>query len=279
MPDTPHIAVSHALETVAKDARETAHRNDMIYFAAHRSRYERTLARICELQPPGADVLDIGSHFLHVGSALALLGFNSQGMDVPVFSESDLATSRARRYGVRNHSVDAFQDGAFLPGKEESFDLIVFTEIMEHITFNPVLFWRRIYQLLKVGGSIYLTTPNALTPWKILATVKNAVTLRGAGLPVHRIFDTMTYGHHWKEYSGREMRSYFKMLNPDFDVAVSYFSLDSNGSPAGKLSPKTMARWLVNSAGHIVPPFREQIEAVVCIKRKTGWTLSPPEFA
>jgi hypothetical protein len=35
---------------------------------------------------------------------------------------------------------------------------------------------------------------------------------------------------------------------------------------------------LVNSAAAIVPAFRDQIEAVVRLPRKTGWTLEPPRF-
>ena len=270
--------VDAALKAVEAAVRESSNVRDLFYFATHRSRYERTLARIRELEAPGARILDIGSHLLHLTSSLSLLGFQAHGMDVPVFSQSEGIKSRAARYEIENHSVDAFQDGTFLPGMEDSFDLVVFTEIMEHITFNPVLFWRRIYQLLKVGGSIYITTPNALTPWKILATIKNAVTLRGTGLPAHRIFDTVTYGHHWKEYTGREIRDYFRMLSPDFEVAVSYFDLDSQGDGPGKASLKTLARKFVNSSAGIVPPFREQIEAIVRLNRKTGWTLTPPAF-
>jgi 2-polyprenyl-6-hydroxyphenyl methylase/3-demethylubiquinone-9 3-methyltransferase len=82
----------------------------------------------------------------------------------------------------------------------EDFDVVVFTEILEHITFTPVLFWRRIYKLLKVGGSIYLTTPNALTPWKMLHVVKRLVTQNGVGITTPEIFHTVTFGHHWKEF-------------------------------------------------------------------------------
>jgi len=276
MTDIQHDAVGDALNAVAEDIRETGNENDIRYFAEHRARYLRTLARIRAMSPPAGRMLDVGSHFLHQTAALSRLGYEAHGMDVSVFSESGLARGRADRFGVRNHSVDAFQNGAFLPGMDGEFDLVVFTEIMEHITFNPVLFWRRIYQLLKVGGAIYITTPNALTLWKILAVIKNALTLRGAGLPMHRIFDTVTYGHHWKEYTGREMRGYFRLLSPDFEVGVGYFNLDS-GTP-GATSPKAMAVRLVNSAAAIVPAFRDQIEAVVRLPRKTGWTLEPPRF-
>jgi 2-polyprenyl-6-hydroxyphenyl methylase/3-demethylubiquinone-9 3-methyltransferase len=278
MPNHEPDKAAAALKAMEDSARASPNVQDLSYFNTHRNRYLRTLSRICALQPPGARVLDVGSHLLHLTGALSLLGFQTYGMDVPVFSQNENMRSRADRYGIRNFPVDTFQDGAFLAGMEESFDLIVFTEIMEHITFNPVLFWRRIHQLLKVGGAIYITTPNALTPWKILATIKNAVTLRGTGLPVHRIFDTITYGHHWKEYTGREIRRYFRMLSADFDVTVRYFSLEPEPVAAPAMSPKTLARRLVNSSAGIVPAFSEQIEAVVRLPRKTDWTLGPPAF-
>jgi 2-polyprenyl-6-hydroxyphenyl methylase/3-demethylubiquinone-9 3-methyltransferase len=268
--------VGEVLDAVGEIVRETGNAKDVGYFAEHRARYLRTLARIMAVAPAGGRALDVGSHFLHQTSALSLLGLEAHGMDVSVFSASDLAKSRAARHGIRNHAVDDFQSGAFLPGMDDAFDLVVFTEIMEHITFNPVLFWRRIYQILKTGGLIYVTTPNALTLWKILAVIKNALTLRGAGLPMHRILDTVTYGHHWKEYTGRELRDYFRMLSPDFDVDVSYFDLGSDAPPSR--SPKAGAIRLVNSTAAIVPAFREQIEAVVRLPRKTGWTLEPPGF-
>ena len=93
---------------------------------------------------------------------------------------------------------------------------------------------------------------------------------------MHRIFDTVTYGHHWKEYTGREIRDYFRKLNPDFDVAIGYFDLAGDAPPTR--SAKARVVRLVNSTAGIVPAFRDQIEAVVRLPRKTGWTLEPPEF-
>src|SRR5690606_41501617 len=31
--------------------------------------------------------------------------------------------------------------------EDDSFDVILFTEIIEHITFNPVEFWRQVYRV------------------------------------------------------------------------------------------------------------------------------------
>ena len=43
----------------------------------------------------------------------------------------------------------------------ESFDLIIFTEILEHLNFHAVPTLRKIAERLTAGGRIYLTTPDA----------------------------------------------------------------------------------------------------------------------
>jgi 2-polyprenyl-3-methyl-5-hydroxy-6-metoxy-1,4-benzoquinol methylase len=42
------------------------------------------------------------------------------------------------------------------------FDCIIFTEILEHLNFNPVDTLKRLYDLLTPSGVIFLSTPNAL---------------------------------------------------------------------------------------------------------------------
>jgi len=70
---------------------------------------------------------------------------------------------RAARHAIDNHKFEKVEVGDFLPNENASFDVVVFTEILEYITFNPVAFWRRLYELLRIGGMVYITTPNALT--------------------------------------------------------------------------------------------------------------------
>ena len=41
----------------------------------------------------------------------------------------------------------------------------------------------------------------------------------GGGLSVHDILHIRTYGHHWKEYSAREISAYFRALSPDFEIS------------------------------------------------------------
>ena len=51
------------------------------YFAFHRLRFRETLARMTRRLSPGARVLDVGSHFLHMALSLQALGFRVDGVD------------------------------------------------------------------------------------------------------------------------------------------------------------------------------------------------------
>jgi len=47
-----------------------------------------------------------------------------------------------------------------LPIKSESFDVVYFFEILEHIIADPICIFSQINRILKVGGYLFLTTPN-----------------------------------------------------------------------------------------------------------------------
>lgn len=269
--------VREALENVQQNVLENKNIQDIGYFTGHARRYERTLNRISELSPGKLKLLDVGSHYLHMACALELLGYEVHGIDVAAFSEQPLIRARASRYKVENYTVERLDFGDFWKGSEATFDVIVFSEILEHITFNPVAFWRRIYEVMKEGALIYLTTPNSMTPWKMASTFKNLVTMQRTGIPPSSIFSTVTYGHHWKEYSGPEVREYFLMLSPDFTVEASYYNLDAE-EKAKVQSIKSAMRQMVHWGASFVPPFRDHLEAVVRLNSKTCWSLQSPEF-
>src|SRR6185312_3116196 len=85
--------------------------------------------------------------------------------------------------------------------EDDSVDVVLFTEIIEHITFNPVAMWRAIHRVMRPGGTIVVTTPNyyalrgrALAPLRFLRG-------GGGGLTVDALIGEQTLAHHWKEYS------------------------------------------------------------------------------
>jgi SAM-dependent methyltransferase len=241
----------------------------------HESRYRRSLRSIRELAPKGSAVLDVGSHFLHQAGALSLIGYDVVGLDAPAFAANEQMKRRAAEFGIRNFAVEQLELGEFLPGFENSFDVVVFCEIQEHIAFNPIRFWRRVYELLKVGGKIYLTTPNGVRVWQVASVLKRALLFRGTGLQVPDILQTVTYGHHWKEWSAAEIEELFTRLSPDFQVVTQHYQLRPFERWTGI---KPTLRDIVRRTAALVPSLREELEVVVTLTGRTSWRATPPEY-
>jgi SAM-dependent methyltransferase len=74
------------------------------------------------------------------------------------FIDQYLSRTLAEKYDfpfrVNNIELDAFP-------WEMEFDVIVFTEVLEHLNFNPVPTLKKIHKLLSPNGKLYLSTPDA----------------------------------------------------------------------------------------------------------------------
>jgi 2-polyprenyl-6-hydroxyphenyl methylase/3-demethylubiquinone-9 3-methyltransferase len=270
---SPHAAAPDRVDAAALALGRlvmTQRAGDEHYFAHQLPRYRRTLLRLQHLRPTPCRVLDIGSHYLHQAVLLSELGHEVWGIDVPLFAHAPFVQARASTFGVRNESVEALADGTFLPGHEGGFDLIVFTEILEHITFNPVRFWERVHALLAPGGVVYVSTPNALRPVAWLRQAGRLLAFRGIGLGIDDVLGSVTYGHHWKEYSAWELRRYFALLSPDFVVEIDWYTTDLEDATGWRRGVRAMlAR---------VPRWRSDIEAVVRCTGNAGFLASAPQL-
>jgi 2-polyprenyl-3-methyl-5-hydroxy-6-metoxy-1,4-benzoquinol methylase len=273
-PSTP-FATAAAVSALA-NLVGTQQGGDSRYFHNQLPRYTRTVNRIQNLCTPPCRVLDIGSHYLHQSVLLSKLGYDVTGMDIELFTGAGFVQDRARRCGIRNITVNHLESGDFLPDHAGAFDLIVFTEILEHITFNPIRFWARVYELLAPAGMVYLSTPNALRPAAWARGLAGLLAFRGIGISVKDILGDVTYGHHWKEYSAFELKRYFAMLSPDFKVSTDWYSSDLH-EQTNPSNSQAVTRF-VKSALAVVPCFRSDIEAVIRLTGRAGFTATPPQL-
>jgi 2-polyprenyl-3-methyl-5-hydroxy-6-metoxy-1,4-benzoquinol methylase len=227
------------------------------YFSYHRVRYKAMAMHIaCKYASfDGLRVLDVGSHQLHFIAVLQLLGAQSSGIDVGVFTEAPENKQLAARLGVANHTITNLEADLAEFLHDKTYDLIVFSEILEHITFNPRKMWRAMLQSVP-EGNILVTTPNAFALHKLPGYFSRLIRLQGYGIKVDEILSTMTYGHHWKEYSVTELRHYFQLLGED--VRAEVFAVQGSDDFQGSrlaAAVRGFLVWLTNR----IPLLRFQI--------------------
>lgn len=206
---------------------------DPSYLRAHYERFRST--RDFALAPVGGGVrlriLDIGAHWLHNAYFYAERGHSVVCMDAPDTLRVPAVIAAARSMGagiVPNRRMEKADGFARLA--DDSIDLVLFCEIIEHLAFNPIPFWKQVYRVLKPGGRIIVTTPNSFY-WRALEErLARIMEGRGYGLAVEEILTYGTYGHHWKEFTISELQEYFRFLSSDFDT--SRFEMVTNPEDA-----------------------------------------------
>jgi len=253
--------------------------NDREYFEFHKNRFKRFDQFLESLPQRKSDdsqkfkVLEIGSHYLHTSILLANRSFEIDAMDVEEFWKLKFVKERAEKYGINSMIENDISRLRSFQDIHDKYHLVVFTEILEHITFNPIQFWKLIYQILKSGGLIYISTPNAFALPSYVRAIKNAFGLKSIGITVEDIFSKVTYGHHWKEYSAKEIKKYFEALSPDFQVEVNPYRYK-----AYRLKPPYLLFKLLSKLGNMTNIFADDLEVIVRLKQKSKWVIEEPEY-
>lgn len=172
------------------------------YADVHARRFVETLKFLPPL-PAGARVLELGAvpYYMtcllarHFGVAVEPLSFYEveEKTEARHVVESE---KYGERYEFEYAAVNVERD--VFPFEDESFDLVLCCEILEHLLINPSHMLYESHRVLKTGGRILVTTPNVLQWRNVLALLRgrNIYDLyRGNGV----------YGRHNREYAPAEV--------------------------------------------------------------------------
>jgi SAM-dependent methyltransferase len=169
------------------------------YLAFHEKRYAISMELINGLLPAGRSdlkVLDVGPHFqTHLikqsrpDVEIHTLGYwyDRIGLERVVASHVE--------FDLANISLNA-PDIPIAPG---SFDLIVLGEVIEHVYVAPTLVLPAFRKLLRPGGAMLVTTPNA-------AALSKRLRLLFGQNPFEMLRETPENPGHFREYTASEMR-------------------------------------------------------------------------
>lgn len=104
--------------------------------------------------------------------------------------------------GQKTFEYDLFNiETEEFPYPDASFDVVLFCELLEHLAINPVFALAEIHRVLRPGGHLIVTTPNALSIERLDCFV------RASHQDVDRYNPTFGYGaRHNREYNPAELR-------------------------------------------------------------------------
>lgn len=153
-------------------------------------------------QKPGQDVLELGANpyfmttllYKFRDARLHLANFLGRDQKSGVQKVRIQLTGEVIEYRYRHFNIetDAF------PYADESMDVVLFCEIIEHLLNDPVHVLIESRRVLRPGGTLIVTTPNVIS-------LDNVCKLAGGG----NIYDPYSghgpYGRHNREYNRHEL--------------------------------------------------------------------------
>lgn len=234
---------------------------DADYLRVHFRRYVDTYRRVIAGRTwQGARMLDIGAHWLHQSLMYARAGLQVIAVDLPAMLDAHEVRTLAGACGIELlPNADLEHADALRTLPDDSVDIVLFTEIIEHLAFNPRAMWREIQRVLKPGGRVVVTTPNHYALRSVMRRQWRAWRGLGGGVLVAEILDEPTRAHHWKEYSRRELVEYFRRLSPDFHCAASAYTVHAHPA-AFDTWPKRCAGWIERAIPFLRPGLYLEIE-------------------
>lgn len=124
------------------------------YQREHARRLAGDVAIVARVAEPPARLLECGSIPLLATAALASLGYRVSGVDI---APARFAGA-IRTLGLNVQRCDIERDP--LPFADESFDVILFNELFEHLRINPIETMREVRRVMTAEGRLLLSTPN-----------------------------------------------------------------------------------------------------------------------
>ena len=186
------------------------------YQRQHRTRLVADLAVIERHVAPRARVLECGAVPLLATGALVELGYEVSAVDI---APRRFASAIARLgLDVRRCNIETERT----PFADRTFDAVVFNELFEHLRINPIVTLEEVRRVLKVGGTLLLSTPNL----RSLRGIRNLL-LRNQGhaasAGVYRQYEKLeALGHmgHVREYTSREVADFLTRVGFSVDKII-----------------------------------------------------------
>jgi 2-polyprenyl-3-methyl-5-hydroxy-6-metoxy-1,4-benzoquinol methylase len=197
------------------------HDYDKYYFGLRYLGNRHLLSKLEDLNLKGKRILDIGSGRLILSTFLSRFGSSVVAFDLPKTFEEYYVKKRAKSLNIDLVGSRIEKGNTFrLPFKGSTFDIVMMTEVIEHLNFSPNFIANEIRRVLKDEGHFILTTPNVHCIENKLKFLLNK-NIYG---DCDRYLQSSPFDYHWREFEKKEL--VYILQNSDFKVINSYFCND-----------------------------------------------------
>jgi len=186
------------------------------YHQTHAARLATDLQIVENHVQPGAAVLEYGAVPLLMTAALSDLGYQIKALDIAPerFSQAIERTGLdVGRCNVETESV---------PFASETFDLVLFNELFEHLRINPIFTLSEACRTLKPGGLMLLSTPNLRSFRGLRHLLVRNLGHASSGGVYDQYEKLQTLGHmgHVREYTTREVADFLDRIGFDVEKVI-----------------------------------------------------------
>ena len=177
-------------------------------------------------------VLDIGTGIFNLFLKDAFSDYEITTIDI-----NDRFEKECIKRGITFKKVDLTKDS--IPFEDDIFDVIIFTEVFEHLFVHPSKIFGEIYRVLKKDGILIFTTINAVSLFKRIRCLFGKPTITS---PIDVVIEKHL---HVREYGMNECLDFLK--NNNFIIEKSRYSdcWDKLGSQLPKFGKKTIIPMLI----------------------------------
>lgn len=230
------------------------------YITNHSYRHLKTI----ELIPPRDKlrILNIGTgHGVLEYFIKSKFGYDVETIDIEEEVEGYYG-KRMKRLGISQEACDLNREK--LPYDANSFDVVIFSEVLEHLLVSPLKPLLEIHRILKKDGNLILVTPNVASFSHILFLICGRHFMPEYPM---EMLTTMPDLKHTREYTTKEMKAL--LAQAEFNIDTLYMSryqdrfwidkkYDMTKNP-GMVILRNIFRILISTITFLFPRFRSTI--------------------
>jgi SAM-dependent methyltransferase len=252
---------------LAPDYVSTSYVND--YLKVHMNRFAETIGLLQPIMRPGKRIVDLGSYGSLVPALRDILGSTDITLTEP--SQDGKPTSedgflQNARNGKRYpFHVDRFDIEGWFPYEEELFDIVIFTEVLEHLSRDPLQTMSEINRITKPRGYLLLSTPNC-------ASLRSVLRILCGGNPnIYPVYQrrpsTDRHNHEYVPWEVKELLKVCGFTICEFKTVDVY--QDQQFGPLLALQMKALLK-IGNFLSRGILKAKERGDTIFALAQKTG---------